>query len=218
MQFTARTHTSMSFQNQEALFITYTHPSQQRKKENRKAVSSYVSRSYRPTSKKIVFPSTNFRPFILKQERPEHVSTEDAVPKSKGPQAIKSRKSIPLQPSNDLLLCSPFQDPFRSYPIPYSPYISFLSDYCKPLDLKNCTIRLLTIYSSPKPYSSVHTSTRNRNKQILFLVQCCYEQCRNVSCLDCVITDVLSYRYQRICRSTLAGIISSWRVFKITAA
>lgn len=56
----------MSFRKQDKLFITYSHPDDSKQQANRRAVSSFVSKSYRPTSKKIVFEKSNYRAFELR--------------------------------------------------------------------------------------------------------------------------------------------------------
>jgi hypothetical protein len=67
----------MAFRKPDTLFITYTHPDDQKQHGNRRAVSSFVSKSYRPTSKKIVFEKSQYRPFARKPLQP---SKSGAVP------------------------------------------------------------------------------------------------------------------------------------------
>ena len=129
------------FKSQDNIFITYTHPSEQRKRTNRQAVSSFVSRSYRPTSRKIVFVRSNYRPFLQRSEEGSSPSASSASSKSTDPSFVNDEvvvaTSLKYQAPNllnDRPLGSPFQDPFVTYPIPSRQYLPFFIDYCEPLE------------------------------------------------------------------------------------
>jgi hypothetical protein len=77
------------FKKQDSIFITYTHPDDQKRRSNRRAVSSFVSKSYRPTSRKIVFEKTQYRPFLASAQRPV------AAPESTTSAAPKAKRAIP---------------------------------------------------------------------------------------------------------------------------
>ena len=130
------------FKQQDNIFITYSHPSEQKKRTNRRAVSSFVSRSYRPTSKKIVFEKSNFRPFVHRSDD-NPLPTPPATPSSgsKASDGSASGDEIALAPKPrcptakplcDRPLGSPFSDPFVTYPIPARQYLPFFINYCEP--------------------------------------------------------------------------------------
>ncbi|KIX94468.1 uncharacterized protein Z520_09854 [Fonsecaea multimorphosa CBS 102226] len=121
------------------VFITYNNPTELKSRQNRRTVSSFASKSYRPTSKRIVLDRTHYRPFVRR-------SGGETPPPTTGP---KAKRKVPpsgkqdaastdpegmafpreAQPRNDCVLGSPMADPFTSYPISYAPYIPFLVDY-----------------------------------------------------------------------------------------
>jgi hypothetical protein len=73
------------FKKPDNIFITYTHPNDQKRKANRHTVSSFVSKSYRPTSRKIVFERSHYRPFTHAEAECKTVpesSTDRSVPQS----------------------------------------------------------------------------------------------------------------------------------------
>jgi hypothetical protein len=131
----------MAASGQNNIFITYNDPTELRSKQNRRTVSSFASKSYRPTSKRIVLDRTHYRPFV---RRPDSSQTP---PPSTDP---KTRKKLPagehkdaarqtdpqsppckLQPRKDCILGSPMADPFTTYPITFRNYLPFLVDYCE---------------------------------------------------------------------------------------
>ena len=76
------------FQKPDNVFITYTHPSDQKRKANKRIVSSFVSKSYRPTSRKIVFERSQYRPFLTTHNKPtpsEASSTDSPAPDRPSP-------------------------------------------------------------------------------------------------------------------------------------
>ncbi|KAK5465149.1 hypothetical protein LTS15_001712 [Exophiala xenobiotica] len=123
------------------LFVTYSNPSEFRNQRNRQAVSSFASRSYRLTSKKITLDRNNYRPFAFSQHGP---ASPLLAPKTKAKRKqppTKGRASAPpispqeliiprsSQPLDECALGSPLVDPFSTYPISFKPYVPFLIDY-----------------------------------------------------------------------------------------
>lgn len=84
------------FKKPDSLFITYTHPSDQKRKANKRAVSSFVSKSYRPTSRKIVFEKSHYRPFLQSQPSPSPPSAAaDGVSKLSRPAVHRAHSENP---------------------------------------------------------------------------------------------------------------------------
>jgi hypothetical protein len=130
----------MSYKQQDNVFITYNNPKEFKSKQNRRTVSSFASRSYRPTSKKIVLGRTLYRPFI--ERKNEHLPHQDAgnVTECASTDESLSGKSDTEQALARVMeatfwkgsaLGSPLVDPFESYPIHIRPYVPFLVDYCE---------------------------------------------------------------------------------------
>ena len=132
------------------LFITYSSPSEFRSQKNRKAVSSFASRSYRATSKKINVDRNNYRPFVLRaaaSSTPSSSASPSPLPSPainpKRLNLMRKRASTSTtssldaetprqtQPLDERALGSPLADPFTSYPVDDKPYIPFLINYCK---------------------------------------------------------------------------------------
>jgi hypothetical protein len=89
------------FKKQDSIFITYTHPNDQKRRSNRRAVSSFVSKSYRPTSRKIVFDKTQYRPFLASTQR------SVAAPESTVSVAPKAKRAIPKTRNTSTASASP---------------------------------------------------------------------------------------------------------------
>lgn len=124
------------------LFINYSSPGEFKSQKNRHAVSSFASKSYRPTFKKIPIERNNYRPFVLRTAEPSSPSpSSDDTSKGKAsrrkkagtptssPQDVEIQRQA--QPMDERALGSPLADPFTSYPISNKPYVPFLIDYCK---------------------------------------------------------------------------------------
>ncbi|KAK5557677.1 hypothetical protein LTR46_004705 [Exophiala xenobiotica] len=123
------------------LFITYSSPSEFRNQGNRQAVSSFASRSYRLTSKKITLDRNNYRPFAFSQHGPASPSlTPKTKAKRKQPPTKSRASASPISPQeliiprsshplDECALGSPSVDPFTTYPISFKPYVPFLIDY-----------------------------------------------------------------------------------------
>ena len=135
--------TDMAPSRQPNLFITYSSPSEFRNQRNRQAVSSFASRSYHLTSKKITLDRNNYRPFTLSQHGPASPSlAPETKVKQKSPPNRNRASASPTspqglilprssQPLDERALGSPLADPFTTYPISFKPYVPFLIDYCK---------------------------------------------------------------------------------------
>lgn len=130
----------MSYKPQDNVFITYNDPKEFKSKQNRRTVSSFASRSYRPTSKKIVLGRTLYRPFIERnnEQLPHHAAGN--LTESDNKDGSSSGKSDTEQALARVMgttlwrgsaLGSPLVDPFESYPIHIRPYVPFLVDYCE---------------------------------------------------------------------------------------
>ncbi|EXJ86060.1 hypothetical protein A1O1_06429 [Capronia coronata CBS 617.96] len=129
----------MSFNAARNTFITYNNPAEFQNSQNRRAVSSHASKSYRPTTRRIVLDRTHYRPFSRHPGGGESISSavlkteERQGPTTKRwpPPARSIEPSFPrdIQPLDERLLGSPQADPFTTYPIAYQPYIPFLVDY-----------------------------------------------------------------------------------------
>ena len=144
-------HLNMAPSPQTNLFITYSSPSEFRSQKNRKAVSSFASRSYRATSKKINVDRNNYRPFVLRSGGSPTPASSSASPSPSPSPAVDSKRTVltrrrpststsssrdaethrQAQPLDERALGSPLADPFTSYPIDDKPYIPFLINYCK---------------------------------------------------------------------------------------
>jgi hypothetical protein len=131
----------MSPSSQNNIFITYTDPTELRSRQNRRAVSSFASKSYRPTSKRIILDRTHYRPFVRRPDGETPPPTGDPKVKKRSTAAgkehpvAKKPDENPLlgevQPRNDCALGSPMADPFTTYPITFRNYVPFLVDYCE---------------------------------------------------------------------------------------
>ncbi|KAK6380757.1 hypothetical protein LTS17_004957 [Exophiala oligosperma] len=123
------------------IFITYSNPEEFKSQKNRQAVSSFASRSYRPTSKKIVLERNNYRPFTLRHDGPASASpgSNDKIKRRTIPakkhaspstaDAQETPASRQIHPLDERALGSPSADPFTTYPIAFKPYVPFLVDY-----------------------------------------------------------------------------------------
>jgi hypothetical protein len=129
-----------SHHQQDNLFITYNHPTELKSRKNRRSVSSFASRSYRLTSRKIVLDRSNYRPFIRRDDS----ATPPLTPVDhSGKRPIRGDKQCtvlaikscayprPPHPADDCALGSPKADPFVTYPIKVHDYVPFLIDYCE---------------------------------------------------------------------------------------
>jgi hypothetical protein len=131
-----------SHHQQDNLFITYNHPTELKSRKNRRSVSSFASRSYRLTSRKIVLDKSNYRPFIRRDDSatppltPVDHSTRRPIRADK-PCTILASRNCPIppvpHPTLDCALGSPKADPFATYPIKVHDYVPFLIDYCESL-------------------------------------------------------------------------------------
>ncbi|KIW95110.1 uncharacterized protein Z519_03694 [Cladophialophora bantiana CBS 173.52] len=131
----------MSPASRHNVFITYNNPTELKSRQNRRAVSSFASKSYRPTSKRIVLERTHYRPFVRRSDGetppPTDPKTKMKIPRigTQGPASTNPEEatlaSTPcgVQPWNDCTLGTPVADPFTTYPISYTPYVPFLVDY-----------------------------------------------------------------------------------------
>ncbi|OAP60852.1 hypothetical protein AYL99_05854 [Fonsecaea erecta] len=125
----------MPLASQNTVFITYNNPTELKSRQNRRAVSSFASKSYRPTSKRIVLDRTHYRPFVRRSEGDTPPATgsktKRKIPPSGKQDSEESSTPLPqeVQPRNDCILGSPMADPFTTYPISYAPYVPFLVDY-----------------------------------------------------------------------------------------
>ncbi|KAI1617035.1 hypothetical protein EDD37DRAFT_645178 [Exophiala viscosa] len=139
----------MAPNSQTNLFITYSSPSEFRSQKYRKAVSSFASRSYRATSKKINVDRNNYRPFVLRTAGSSTPASSSGSPSPSPSPAVnrkrttltKKRANTPTpsspgmettrqaQPLDERALGIPSADPFTSYPIDDKPYIPFLINY-----------------------------------------------------------------------------------------
>ncbi|OAL36924.1 hypothetical protein AYO20_03693 [Fonsecaea nubica] len=124
--------------SQNTIFITYNSPTDLKSRQNRRAVSSFASKSYRPTSKRIVLDRTHYRPFVRRPEGGTPPPTAPTTKKKKPPtrnQGLTSTSpgevTSPREPQlrNDCVLGSPMADPFTTYPISHASYVPFLVDY-----------------------------------------------------------------------------------------
>ncbi|OAG43794.1 hypothetical protein AYO21_02021 [Fonsecaea monophora] len=124
--------------SQNTIFITYNNPTDLKSRQNRRAVSSFASKSYRPTSKRIVLDRTLYRPFVRRPDGGTPPPTAPSTEKKKLPtrkQGLTSMSpeevSPPREPQlrNDCVLGSPMADPFTTYPIRHATYVPFLVDY-----------------------------------------------------------------------------------------
>ncbi|OQU98415.1 Fungal specific transcription factor domain-containing protein [Cladophialophora immunda] len=120
------------------VFITYSNPSELKSRQNRRAVSSFASKSYRPTSKRIVLDRTHYRPFVRRSDGetppPTGPKTKRKTPPSGRPEPASTTSKVTsppreTQPRDDCVLGSPMADPFTTYPISHAPYVPFLVDY-----------------------------------------------------------------------------------------
>lgn len=132
----------MSYQPQDKVFITYNSPQEFKTKKNRRTVSSFASKSFRPTSKKIVLGRTLYRPLTERsnENSPNHAVSTPTDSEGKGeatPQNRETEQALAHVMESTLLkgsaLGSPLVDPFEAYPIHIQPYVPFLVDYCKSL-------------------------------------------------------------------------------------
>ncbi|OCT51537.1 hypothetical protein CLCR_08247 [Cladophialophora carrionii] len=124
---------------QNNIFITYNDPTELKSRQNRRAVSSFASKSYRPTSKRIILDRTHYRPFVRRPDSETPPPTGATKAKNRHPAARKKEapaKSLEenpclgeIQPRNDCALGSPMADPFTTYPIAFRNYVPFLVDY-----------------------------------------------------------------------------------------
>lgn len=123
------------------MFITYNSPDEFKNKKNRRTVSSFASRSSRPTSKKIVLGRTLYRPFVERsnESSPNYTASTPGGSESRSeasPQNGETEQALAQVRESTLLkgsvLGSPLVDPFEVYPIHIQPYVPFLVDYCKP--------------------------------------------------------------------------------------
>lgn len=126
------------------IFITYNDPSELKSKQNRRAVSSFASKSYRPTSKQIVLDRSHYRIGFSRRPNSETPppQADELKPKKK---SAASGKRLNLsekpgerveatrvaEPRDDCPLGNPTADPFTTYPIQFRNYVPFLADYCK---------------------------------------------------------------------------------------
>lgn len=138
------------------VFITYNDPTELRSKQNRRAVSSFASKSYRPTSRRIVLDRTHYHPFV---RRPDGATPTPSTAKAKKKGIASDKKdSASSHPDetlfprpqlrNDCALGSPMSDPFTTYPIPNKAYVPFLVDYCEYIRHDSLPI-LLPFMSAP---------------------------------------------------------------------
>ncbi|KAJ9607723.1 hypothetical protein H2200_007801 [Cladophialophora chaetospira] len=129
----------MAPSSQSNVFITYNDPSELKSRQNRRAVSSFASKSYRPTSRKIVLGRNQYRPFVRRSEN-ESPSQVDVPKAEKKPTDLRKRSNLSenseqnlLHPLNERLLGNPRTDALQTYPIPALGgariYIPFLVDY-----------------------------------------------------------------------------------------
>ncbi|KIW67087.1 hypothetical protein PV04_06360 [Phialophora macrospora] len=129
----------MSPSSQNNIFITYTDPTELKSRQNRRTVSSFASKSYRPTSKRIILDRTRYRPFVRRPDSETPPPAEDpkvdkrpiAAGKKHPPAKTSDENSLvgEVQPRNDCALGSPMADPFITYPITFRNYVPFLVDY-----------------------------------------------------------------------------------------
>jgi hypothetical protein len=130
----------MSYQPQDNVFITYNSPEEFKNKKNRRTVSSFASKSSRPTSKKIVLGRTLYRPFVERsnESSPNYAGSTPAGSEGRSeasPQNAETEQAFAQVRQATLLkgsaLGNPLVDPFEVYPIHIQPYVPFLVDYCK---------------------------------------------------------------------------------------
>ncbi|KAK4940651.1 hypothetical protein LTR10_019281 [Elasticomyces elasticus] len=162
------------------LFITYNSPSEFKSQKNRKAVSSFASRSYRATSKKINVDRNNYRPFVLRSDASSTPSSSASPTPSPSPainakrttltrkRASTSTSNAPdvenhraVQPLDERALGSPIADPFTSYPIDDKPYIPFLIDYCNSNQVESEPPWLLPVIPTRVPHACALHYARN---------------------------------------------------------
>lgn len=135
----------MSFKPQDNVFITYSNPQEFKSKQNRRTVSSFASKSYRPTSKKIVLGRTLYRPFTERNNQHLPHQAAGSLTESDSKDESQSGRSDIEQALARVMettflkgsaLGSPLVDPFESYPIHIRPYVPFLVDYCESLNFR----------------------------------------------------------------------------------
>jgi hypothetical protein len=155
------------FKNQDTIFIIYHHPSEQKQRTNRQAVSSFISRSYRPTTKRIVFDKSNYRPFLQRCQSassPSVIFIIEELQLGDPGDDVAPAPSIICQapePLSHRQLGSPFQDPFITYPVPARQYVPFFIDYRKLTDLLFFNLDDITAIRSltPRLTPALDTST-----------------------------------------------------------
>lgn len=107
-------------------FITYTHPSQQYDKKNRKKVASYIGTHYRNRSRPAARPALQ----SVDAADEKHSSAIEPVPVKNEPGQLGMNRRKPAanvhRDSHGLRT-----DPFTSYPIKPSKCIPAAIDYCK---------------------------------------------------------------------------------------
>ena len=123
------------------VFITYNDPADLKSRQNRRAVSSFASKSYRPTSKKIVLVRNHYRAFVRRPDVESPSPIDSKSTKQKPTPIEKTRSTVAnsdqdpsvqgVRPRNDCALGSPMADPFSTYPITHRSYVPFLVDYCE---------------------------------------------------------------------------------------
>ena|ERR1700761_2004033 len=155
----------MAPSSQNNIFITYNDPTELRSRQNRRVVSSFASKSYRPTSRKIVLDRTHYRPFIRRPDSetpppPDH-------PRAKKKPSVVGKKHAPsqtsdevsnareVQPLDDCALGSPMADPFTTYPITFRDYVPFLVDYCECPSSPACAAPCPALCRCPRPITHV---------------------------------------------------------------
>lgn len=162
----------MAPSGQDNVFITYNNPTELKSKQNRRTVSSFASKSYRPTSRRIVLDRTHYRPFVRRQDgEPASASGVNSKKQKGAPDGKKGSTSNDpervltpqeFDPRNECALGSPLADPFTTYPIAYKAYVPFLVDYCEwdSLQMRIQSLLFLPFRSLPAGHSQQSETDR----------------------------------------------------------